>query len=88
MAIPDWFNINRTHFRQVYSHVSVIHIFWLPYRKSAPPQAAYLLVFLKYQILFLLYMNDMPQVVHHELLLYADETRLIFLGSDMKTIKV
>ena len=38
-------------------------------------------------LLFLLYVNDMPQVVNSELLLYADDTCLIYLGKDTKTIE-
>ena len=39
-------------------------------------------------LLFLLYVNDMPQAVNSELLLYADdETCLIYKGKDTKTIE-
>ena len=37
-------------------------------------------------LLFLLYVNDMPQAVSSELLLHADDTCLFFLGKDSKTI--
>ena len=36
-------------------------------------------------LLFLLYVNDMPQSVSSELLLYADNTCLFFMGEDSKT---
>ena len=39
-------------------------------------------------LLFLLYMNDMPQVVKYELLLYADDTGLIFQHSDINQIEI
>ena len=35
---------------------------------------------------FLLYVNDMPQAVNSELLLYADDTCLFFVGKDSKII--
>ena len=39
-------------------------------------------------LLFLLYVNDMPQAVNSELLLYADDdTCLIYKGKDTKTIE-
>ena len=38
-------------------------------------------------LLFLLYVNDMPQAVNSELLLYADDTCLIYKGKDTKTIQ-
>ena len=40
-------------------------------------------------LLFLLYVNDMPHAVNSELLLYADDTCLIYvyLGKDTKTIE-
>ena len=38
--------------------------------------------------LFLLYLNDMPQAVKCELLLYADDTCLIFQHSDVNEIKI
>ena len=38
--------------------------------------------------LFLLYINDMPQAVKCELLLYADDTCLIFQHSDIKEIDI
>ena len=38
-------------------------------------------------ILFLLYINDMPQSVNCELLLYADDTCLIFQHNDIKEIE-
>ena len=38
-------------------------------------------------LLFLLYVNDMPQAVSCELLLYADDTCLICMGKDIKTIE-
>ena len=38
-------------------------------------------------LLFLLYVNDMPQAVNSELLLYADDTCLIYMGKDTKTIE-
>ena len=37
-------------------------------------------------LLFLLYVNDMPQAVNSELLLYADDTCLFFKGKDSKII--
>ena len=37
-------------------------------------------------LLFLLYVNDMPQAVNSELLLYADDTCLFFVGKDSKII--
>ena len=39
-------------------------------------------------ILFLLYINDMPQAVKCELLLYADDTFLIFEHSDINKIEI
>ena len=38
-------------------------------------------------LLFLLYVNDMPLAVNSELLLHADDTCLIYLGKDTKTIE-
>ena len=38
-------------------------------------------------LLFLLYVNDMPQAVNSELLLYTDDTCLIYMGKDTKTVK-
>ena len=38
-------------------------------------------------LLFLLYVNDMPQAVSCELLLYADDTFLICKGKDIETIE-
>ena len=38
-------------------------------------------------LLFLLYVNDMPQAVNSELLLYADGTCHIYMGKDTKTIE-
>ena len=35
-------------------------------------------------LLFLLYVNDMPQAVNSELLLYADDTCLIYMGKNIK----
>ena len=37
-------------------------------------------------LLFLLYVNDMPQAVNSELLLYADDTCLIYTGKDIQKI--
>ena len=39
-------------------------------------------------LLFLLYINDMPQAVQCELLLYADDTCLIFQHTDIKEIEL
>ena len=39
-------------------------------------------------LLFLLYINDMPQAVNWELLLYADDTCLIFQHGDIHEIEV
>ena len=39
-------------------------------------------------LLFLLYVNDMPQSVNCELLLYADDTCLIFQHNDIKEIEI
>ena len=39
-------------------------------------------------LLFLLYINDMPQAVKCELLLYADDTCLIFQHSDINEIEI
>ena len=36
---------------------------------------------------FLLYVNDMPQAVNSDLLLYADDTCLIYMGKDINTIE-
>ena len=38
-------------------------------------------------LLFLLYVNDMPQEVNSELLLYADDTCLIYMGKDIQKIE-
>ena len=38
-------------------------------------------------LLFLLYVNDMPQAVNSELLLYADDTCLIYMGKISKKLK-
>ena len=38
-------------------------------------------------LLFLLYVNDMPQAVKSDILLYADDTCLIYTGKDIKTIE-
>ena len=38
-------------------------------------------------LLFLLYVNDMPQAVNSELLLYADDTCFIYMGKDTKTVE-
>ena len=38
-------------------------------------------------LLFLLYVNDMPQAINSELLLYADDTCLIYTAKDTKTIE-
>ena len=38
-------------------------------------------------LLFLLYVNDMPQAVNSDLLLYADDTCLIYTGKDINTIE-
>ena len=38
-------------------------------------------------LLFFLYVNDMPHAVNSELLLYADDTCLIYMGKDTKTIE-
>ena len=38
-------------------------------------------------LLFLLYVNDIPQTVNSESLLYADDTCLIYKGKDTKTIE-
>ena len=38
-------------------------------------------------LLFLLYENDMPQAVNSELLLYADDTCLIYMGKISKKLK-
>ena len=38
-------------------------------------------------LLFLLYVNDMPQAVKSDLLLYADDTCLMLTGKDIKTIE-
>ena len=36
---------------------------------------------------FLLYVNDMPQAVNSELLLYADDTCLIYMGKNIQKLK-
>ena len=38
-------------------------------------------------LLFLLYVNDMPQAVNSELLLYADDTCLIYVGKNIQKIE-
>ena len=38
-------------------------------------------------LLFLLYVNDMPQAVNSELLLYGDDTCLIYMGKVSKKLK-
>ena len=38
-------------------------------------------------LLFLLYVNDASQSVNSELLLYADETCLIYIGEDTETLE-
>ena len=38
-------------------------------------------------LLFLIYINDMPQAVDSELLLYANDTCLFFQHKDIKTIE-
>ena len=38
-------------------------------------------------LLFLLYVNDMPQAVNSDLLLYADDTCLIYTSKDINTIE-
>ena len=38
-------------------------------------------------LLFLLYVNEMLQAVNSELLLYADDTCLIYMGKDNKTVE-
>ena len=38
-------------------------------------------------LLFLLYVNDIPQTVNSELLLYADDTCLIYMGKDIQKIE-
>ena len=38
-------------------------------------------------LLFLLYINDMPQAVNSELLLYADDTCLIYMGKNIQKIE-
>ena len=38
-------------------------------------------------LLFILYVNDMPQAVNSDLLLYADDTCLIYTGKDINTIE-
>ena len=38
-------------------------------------------------LLLLLYVNDMPQAVNSDLLLYADDTCLIYTGKDINTIE-
>ena len=39
-------------------------------------------------LLFLLYINDMPQPLKYELILYADDTCLIILHSDINEIEI
>ena len=38
-------------------------------------------------LLFLLYVNDMPQAVNSELLLYVDDTCLIYMGKNIQKIE-
>ena len=38
-------------------------------------------------LLFLLYVNDIPQAVNSELLLYADDTCLIYMGKNIQKIE-
>ena len=38
-------------------------------------------------VLFLIYINDMPQTVDNGLLLYADDTCLVFQHRNIKTIE-
>ena len=38
-------------------------------------------------LLFLLYVNDLPHTVKFKLLLYVDDTCLIYRGRDIKAIK-
>ena len=38
-------------------------------------------------LLFLIYINDMPQAVDSELLIYADDTCLVFQHRNIKTIE-
>ena len=38
-------------------------------------------------LLFLLYVNDMPQAISSDILLYADDTCLIYTGNDVKMIE-
>ena len=38
-------------------------------------------------LLFLIYINDMPQAVGSDLLLYADDTCLVFQHGNIKTIE-
>ena len=38
-------------------------------------------------LLFLIYVNDMPQAVYNKLLWYADDTCLVFQHSDIKSIE-
>ena len=38
-------------------------------------------------LLFLLYVNDMPQVIHSDLFLYADDSDLTFQHKDIHTIE-
>ena len=38
-------------------------------------------------LLFLLYVNDIPQAVHSDLVLYADDSRLTFQHKDVHTIE-
>ena len=38
-------------------------------------------------VLFFLYINDMPQAVDSELLLYADDSCLVFQHADIKIIE-
>ena len=38
-------------------------------------------------LIFLLYVNDMPQAINSDILLYADETCLIYMGKGIKTVE-
>ena len=58
--------------------------------RSPHPPVSYPAGFLKARwgpLLFLLYVNDMPQAVNSELLLFADDTCLIYTGKDIQKIE-